>query len=100
MVVEIVKPPEIRKSDLHVIPDDGEYDNGENQVQNENVKMVKLEGNRSKVMRELRKIDTSYNPTGTPAGENIVKPEIRDGNAIVTCHTNVIPIQIEDTEMA
>ena len=24
MVVEIVKPPEISKNDLHVIPDDGE----------------------------------------------------------------------------
>ena len=50
-------------------------------------------------MRELRKLDTSYNPTDTPTGENVVKPEIRDGNAIVTGHTNVIPIQIEDSEM-
>ena len=45
MVVEIIKSPGINKLELHVIPDDGDYDNGENQVASENIKMVKLEEN-------------------------------------------------------
>ena len=59
-----------------------------------------MEDNQSKLQRELRKLNSSYNPMESYTWEYMVKEEMRDGNAIINGNTIFLLIQIEDKEMS
>ena len=95
IVVEVKNVPEVDKAQIHVIPSEENDKNDKNVKMDENLtEMGKQSGTR--LEREMRKLDTSYNPT-TTSTEN---QPIRDGNAVVTGNANVIPIEIPKDEMA
>ena len=97
VVVEIAKLPEIDKATIHLIPDDDghqEYQDPRNAKSDEN--LTNLKNQDSKLDREMKKLDTSYNPTVTGNEE---KESIKEGNVVVTGNAKSLPIEIPESEM-
>ena len=97
VVVEIAKLPEIDKATIHLIPDDDghqEYQDSRNAKSDEN--LTNLKNQESKLDREMKKLDTSYNPTVTGNEE---KESIKEGNVVVTGNAKSLPIEIPESEM-
>ena len=101
LVVEVKKIDEIdenQKVKIHVLPEE-KNDKNVNVTKNSEMERIEPELNRlDRLEREMKKIDTSYNPT-LPIPEQENQP-IRDGNAVVTGNANIVPIEIPREEMA
>ena len=91
VIVEIKDLPENDSTKIYSLPDDenkGESKITKNEKNEPKVEITKLE-------REMRKLDTSYNPTVRDTGE---KPTVRDDNVVVTGDINPLPIEVPKEE--
>ena len=93
VIVDVKNLGEKESMDVQSLPDD---------YSGEKFKIVKNEkiepkSETTKLERELKKLDTSYNPTVSDTEE---KPAVRDGNVVVTGDVNPLPIEIPKEETA